>query len=111
MIEVENYSEWYDWASGRPAMLEYYDRLLPDMGRLEEKGRLEFPADTDIGSTQDIRRILEGEARWEGREENEVEAELISYTLPIEYDRARDIRSPLSGSADIVDEELVKLFR
>ncbi|MFB6204139.1 MAG: hypothetical protein ABEJ75_00675 [Candidatus Nanohaloarchaea archaeon] len=118
MREVESRGEWLEWASERLGELEYYDRELPRMDVLEEEGFLAFASGLDISSTQEIRKILKGEARWENREENEAEAVFIVYDLPIDYSQAMDEyieergRKPVvSVPAQIVDEELVSQYR
>jgi hypothetical protein len=94
MIPVEDedfgYESWQEWARDRTGQLEYFDRVLPQMKFLEERGYLAFPEEFDVSSSADIESILDGEYRWEDREENEQEAMLLAYNLPIELSSAED---------------------
>jgi hypothetical protein len=94
MIPVEDedfgYESWQEWARDRTGQLEYFDRVLPQMKFLEERGYLAFPEEFDVSSSADIESILDGEYRWEDREESEQEAMLLAYNLPIELSSAED---------------------
>ncbi|MFB6100686.1 MAG: hypothetical protein ABEK16_05420 [Candidatus Nanohalobium sp.] len=57
---------------------------------LEREGYLDFPGNLDINSSADIEAILDGEYRWEDKQENKDEAIFVVYDLGIELNYAEE---------------------
>lgn len=94
MIATSNeefgYEEWGEWAQERAGYIDFFERELPEIKFLERKGYLDFPEDLEINSSEEIEAILDGEYRWEDKQENQAESLFVVYDLPIELDRAEE---------------------
>lgn len=110
MIAAENedfgYGDWHEWAQERPSYLEFFDRKLPEMKFLEREGYLDFPEDLDINSSADIESILDGEYRWEDKQENQAESIFVVYDLGIEISRAEEefLEQATPGEVKLYDD-------